>query len=196
MRIVLMTVLLLFLPAAVGAAIVSSIPDAVVDVEISVAGTVPLASGPFLIEDTFFLHGTGSAHQVIAEPGEASAVRRRTDVQFNAFGGGVTASGSVFDVDAVISAARDANLNLITSLYELHFSLPGEHGSGFFGAFIGGAVTFFASSTNNALVRVGDESAILVGTATFSGTGVVPRAGHRDSPDARRNGYRRPGVSA
>ena len=44
---------------------------------------------------------------------------RVTDVQFNTFGGGVTASGGVFDGDAVISIGRSANLLLTTSLYEL-----------------------------------------------------------------------------
>jgi hypothetical protein len=169
MHILMVVVLVLLLPVAVDALEVTfiNLPDLVVDVTVTAVGAVPLPSGPFEIDDTFVLHGTGAASGRFAS-GCCSNTREVIDVNFNASGNGVTARGSVFTLEAMDAGINEAALDLITPRYGLSFFPGSSSGRASVGR---GSASFFAVS-NEALVQVGPESATLIGTASFQGTGV------------------------
>jgi hypothetical protein len=165
MHALLMAALLVLLPVAVDAVIVTEIriPNAAVDVTVTAAGIVPLPSGSFAIADTFVLHGTGAARQLVCQ---GCSFVRTAGVEFNASSGGVTAFGTVFVTDGEFET-RESALQLTTPKYELSF-FPGDHAN----AFCDNDLCVFSAFSEQALVGVGAESGTLIGTASFQGIAV------------------------
>jgi hypothetical protein len=173
MRHLLVTVLLLLLPVTADADVVDVSFPMAAKVTISVAGTVPLAAGDLVIDDTFVLTGTGTAH-FFSALGVGAFVLGEEDATFDVSGGGVSAAGVARVVETRETFTREAELHLVTSLYELGFAV---------GAF--GSVSVdttarevsFSGTSEDVGVTVGGETASLVGMASFSGTGFVPEPG-------------------
>jgi hypothetical protein len=179
MRHLLVTVLLLLLPVAAVADVVCVEDVCVVDVSfpmlvevtISVAGTVPLAGDDLVINDTFVLRGSGGAQHLSAN---RSVINRRDHVGFRVSGDGVSATGSVEVVEGMETSFREASLGLVTPLYHLgFFSVPGTVDVGPFTR----EASFGAQSEGPPYVTVGEENSRLDGMASFSGIGFVPEPG-------------------
>ena len=99
MRYLVVLAALLVTPIAADAYFVQDSRDIFdVEVTISVAGTVPLAGGDLVLDDTFVLMGTGDALIRANTPPPPSVFQSEEEVHFYVYGGGISASGGVFDV--------------------------------------------------------------------------------------------------
>ena len=166
MHIVLVIALLLLLPVAVDAVEID-LPRIAVDVTVMVNGTVPLASGPFVIDDTFRLHGTGSASLILADPC-CGVTRSITTVDFSASQGGITANGHVQErVISGLGSLTEQSFNLVTPRYELRFFA----GDGGYVSLDSGQVSF--ELRDGGTVSVGNETVELRGSTFVSGAGAA-----------------------
>jgi hypothetical protein len=182
MRHLLVTVLLLLLPVAAVAGVVCVEDVCVVDVSfpmlvevtISVVGTVPLAGDDLVINDTFVLRGSGGAQHLSAN---RSVINRRDHVGFRVSGDGVSATGSVEFVEGMETSFRETFFSLVTPLYQLGFGGPG--GGVDVSPFTREA-SFEAQSNYivaSVPITVGEENSFLDGIVSFSGIGFVPEPG-------------------
>ncbi len=166
MRYLLVGALFLILPASAGAEPISF--STAVEVTISVAGTVPLAAGDLVIDDTFVLTGTGLA--LFNRGGPGTTLVETDFADFAVSGGGVQASGSVNFEERVFGTFELSFLSLSTPLYQLGFN---EFGGGIARVNPTARTVFFSASSEHAGVSVpSGEFAGLVGAASFTGPGL------------------------
>jgi hypothetical protein len=146
--------------------------DVAVDFQISITGTVPLSGGDFVIDDTFTLRGAGSATLVLGSP-PFTALHRFEEVGFSGVGGAVRGQGFVRQADYGDFGQAGSNLYVTTLAYELFGAAEHSFPDNFV-VVVSPPEAFFSGTSHHALVRVGEETAELVGTASFVGTGIVP----------------------